>query len=420
MNLKPASVAASIAALCLSSAAFAAEHKLEISLETSPNHVRNISVLEIAKELEKQSGGKLEVKVYHGAAKYKDTDVPKALNQGALDMGIPVTFHLGKYIADFDALDLPIFYGRTRQEIYKVTDGEIGKKLAAALRDKLGVHVVGKWMDLGHQQVYTLSKPINTSADLKNLKIRTPGGAGNVARYNVLGANPVKIAWPDVPQGLQRGTIDGLMTTFESVRSAKLWDSGLKHAYANDQSFTQYVPIISVKTWDKYPKEIQELITRVWSENIDRLRDLAEERQNSATEDAKKNGITVVIPTKADTEATRAKLLGAQDDLVKTLRTHSRDREGNRHHSRRLSCKNGIIEVRRREANGNAVPFKISCCLQFLGARLAECVQSSIQHNGCTRQTDARRFQSRQTDDGGSQSDGISETAFTLLLLVFS
>jgi C4-dicarboxylate-binding protein DctP len=314
-------VLSAFAAIALSGPALAqAKYKLEISLETSPNHVRNISVLEIAKELEKQSGGKLEVKVYHGAAKYKDTDVPKALNQGALDMGIPVTFHLGKYVSDFDALDLPIFYGRSRQEIYKITDGPVGKILAEALFKKLRVHVVGKWMDLGHQQVYTLNNVINTSADLKGLKIRTPGGAGNLARYNVLEANPIKIAWPDVPQALQRGTMDGLMTTFESVRSAKLWDSGLKHAYANNQSFTQYVPIISDRSWKKYPKDIQELITRVWAEKIDAVRDLAEKRQMSATEEAKKNGIAVVIPTKADTDATRKKLLGAQDDLAKQLR----------------------------------------------------------------------------------------------------
>ena len=315
------SVACAVASLALTLPASAQDkHKLEISLETSPNHVRNISVTQIAEELEKRSGGKLEVKVYHGAAKYKDTDVPKALNQGALDMGIPVTFHLGKYVADFDALDLPVFYGRSRQELYKVTDGEVGKRLAEALDKKLGVHVVGKWMDLGPQHVYTLKTPILTSADLKNLKIRTPGGAGNLARYEVLGAAPVKIAWPDVPQALQRGTMDGLMTTFESVRSAKLWDSGLKHAYSNNQSFTQYVPLISNRTWKKYPKDIQDLITQVWAEKIDVVRDLAEKRQASATEDAQKNGIAVVVPTKADTDATRKKLLSAQDDLVKKLK----------------------------------------------------------------------------------------------------
>ncbi|MEZ5849912.1 MAG: TRAP transporter substrate-binding protein DctP [Hyphomicrobiaceae bacterium] len=305
----------------LSGAAHAqAQHRLEISLETSPNHVRNISVVAIAEEMQKRSGGKLEVKVFHGAAKYKDTDVPKALNQGALDMGIPVTFHLGKYVSDFDAVDLPIFYGRSRQEIYKVTDGPIGAALAKKLETKLGVKIIGKWMDLGHQTTYTLAKPINVWTDLKLLKIRTPGGAGNIARFHVLGANPIKIAWPDVPQALQRGTMDGLMTTFESVRSAKLWDSGLKHAYVDNQSYTQYVPMISQKSWSKYPKDIQDLIVKVWAEKIDGARELSESRQNSARQDAKKNGMTVVVPPKADLDSARKLLLSKQDDLVKELK----------------------------------------------------------------------------------------------------
>jgi C4-dicarboxylate-binding protein DctP len=296
-----------------------APHKLEISLETGPNHVRNIAVVQLAEALEKRANGALEVKVYHGAAKHKDTDLPKALNQGAIDMGIPVTFHLGKFVSDFDAVDLPIFYGRTREEIYKVTDGPVGKALAAKVEAKLGVKVVGKWMDLGHQQTYTISKPLNSWRDLQGLKIRTPGGAGNIQRFHVLGANPIKIAWPDVPQALQRGTMDGLMTTFESVRSAKLWDSGLKHAYVDNQSFTQYVPLISAKSWAKYPAEIQTLITTVWEEKIGGIRALAADRQKSALEDAKKQGITVVDPPRADLESARKLLLSKQDELIKEL-----------------------------------------------------------------------------------------------------
>ncbi len=312
--------AVTVAIFFLTSSAFAqAPYKLEISLETGPNHVRNIAVLEIAEKLEKRAAGKLEVKVYHGAAKHKDTDIPKALNQGAVDMGIPVTFHLGKFISDFDAVDLPIFYGRAREEIYKVTDGPVGKALAAQLEQKLGVKVVGRWMDLGHQQTYTINKPINSWKDLQGLKIRTPGGAGNIQRFHVLGANPIKIAWPDVPQALQRGTMDGLMTTFESVRSAKLWDSGLKHAYVDNQSFTQYVPLISAKSWANYPPDIQQLITTVWEEEIDGVRALAEKRQISATEEAKTRGLTVVVPPKEDLESARKLLLSKQDELIKEL-----------------------------------------------------------------------------------------------------
>ena len=320
---KPAAkLAAAIAVLMIGTAAAYAKpaYKLEISLETAPNHVRNISVQKFADELMKRSGGKLEVKVYHGAAKYKDTDVPKALNQGALDMGLPLTLHLGKFVHDFDAPDLPIFYGRTRQEIYKVWDGAAGKKVVAEIEKKLGIKVIGPWMDLGSGQTFSISKEIDTAADLKGMKIRVPGGAGNNMRYEVLGANPVKVAWPDVPQALQRNTVDGLFTTFESVRSAKLWDSGVKFAYENNQAFQQYVPCVSGRTWKSYPKDIQNLIVTVWKEEIGAIRDLADKRQQSAKADAIKNGIKVIVPTKADLDASRAKLLAKQDDIVKELK----------------------------------------------------------------------------------------------------
>jgi len=298
----------------------AESYRLEISLETGPNHIRNIGVTEWAEELNKKSGGKLDVKIFHGAAKYKDTDVPKALNQGALDMGFPGTWQLGKFVSDFDAVDLPLLYGVSYEDAYKIFDGAPGKALRERLEKKLGVKVIGRWLDLGFQQVFTVSKAINKNADLTSLKIRIPGGAAYITRFESLGANPVKIAWPDVPQALQRGTIDGLSTTFESARSAKLWDSGVKHAYVANQSFSQYLPTIGGKSWAKYPKEIQDLIISTWEGKIDDLRKRARARQDSAMEEAKKNGIAVVVASKEDNADAKKKYMTRQDELVKALK----------------------------------------------------------------------------------------------------
>ena len=242
----------------------AADYTIEISLETGPNHVRNMSVVQLAKELEEASGGRLEVKVFHGASKYKGTNVPTALAQGALDMGLPGTWHMGKAVPSFNMPGLPMFYGRPREEQYKVWDGEVGTALNKQLEDKLGVKVIGRWIDLGFGQMFFTDTAVKSHSDLKGLKMRAPGGAANLARYDSFEATAVKIAWPDVPQALQRNTVDGVLTTFESVRSAKLWDSGLKHAYEDNQAFFQYVPVMSKKAWDSLPEDIQTLIVETW------------------------------------------------------------------------------------------------------------------------------------------------------------
>lgn len=321
MNLKRLALAAPAAALLLSSAtANAAEYKIEISLETGPNHVRNIAVVELAKKLEEATGGRLEVKVFHGASKYKGTNVPTALAQGALDMGMPGTWHLGKFLPSFNMPALPVFFGHPRAEQYKVWDGEVGKEMVRRLEKKLKVKVIGRWFDLGFAQLFFTEKDVKSHSELKGMKIRAPGGAANLARLETFGAAAIKIAWPDVPQALQRHTVDGVITTHESVRSAKLWDSGVKYSLHDNQSFFQYVPIMSMRAWKKLPPDIQKIVVDTWEANVDGVRKTAEARQKSALVDGEKEGIKVNYPTPEDIAKSRKELMASQPALIKKLR----------------------------------------------------------------------------------------------------
>lgn len=315
------SISAGLLALPLvAGTSLAADYKIEISLETGPNHIRNISVVELAKELETASDGRLEVKVFHGASKYKGTNVPTALAQGALDMGMPGTWHLGKSVPDFNMTGLPMFYGRGRDAQYAVWDGDVGQAMNQKLEDKLGVVVIGRWFDLGFGQMFFTDKEVTSHADLKGLKMRAPGGAANLARFKGFDATAVKIAWPDVPQALQRNTVDGVLTTHESVRSAKLWDSGLKYAYDDFQSFFQYVPVMSKRAWDGLPEDLQTLIVDTWESKVDAVRKLAAERQQSARDDGAANGIKRIDASEEDLAAMRDKLMASQAELIGELR----------------------------------------------------------------------------------------------------
>ena len=183
-----------------------------------------------------------------------------------------------------------------------------------------GEYWVGIWcMPVPSALRAQLALPEKQGVLVENVAPDSPAAKAGIARYDILGGAGVKIAWPDVPQALQRGTVDALATTFESVRSAKLWDSGLKYAYVSQHTFSQYLPAVSGKSWAKYPKEIQDLITNSWAAKVDTLRARAKARQESAKEDAKKNGIIVVEPSADDLTAARAKLMAKQSELIKEL-----------------------------------------------------------------------------------------------------
>lgn len=297
----------------------AAEYRLDISLDTGPSHIRNESIMKYADELNKRSGGKLEVRVFHGASKYKGANVPTALAQGALDMGAPLHQNLSKIVPEAGTGLLPMFYGVTPAEIYAVWDGEVGKELNRRIEQKLRVKVVGRYFDLGYGTVFTTKKELKKPEDMEGMKMRVSGGAANVQRFKVFGAIPVSIPLPDVPQALQRGTVDGLWSTQETIRSAKLWDAGIHYAFEDREAYVQYVPMISRSKWESYPQEIQNLIVNTWEDMIDQIRGVAMARQLKARKIGSENGIKTVDPDPTDLFRMRNKLMAVQPEIVKAL-----------------------------------------------------------------------------------------------------
>ena len=94
-----------------------------------------------------------------------------------------------------------------------------------------------------------------------------------------LGVDAVSISFADVPIALAQGTVDGLMTTHETVRSAKLWESGVNYAIDTQESFFQYVPMIGGPTWEDLGPELQQVVTETWVDTVGDARALAARRQ---------------------------------------------------------------------------------------------------------------------------------------------
>jgi C4-dicarboxylate-binding protein DctP len=315
-----AAAAVLTAGMMLASPALAEEYKIDVSLETGPNHIRNISVKNWAQALNSQSDGRLKVTVFEGASKYKGSAVPTALAQGTLGMGVPGTWHLTKFIPDFSIVFLPMFFGHDRHVTYKVMDGEIGRELIDRTESKLNVKIIGRFIDIGTAITFMKTAPIAGPADYSGKRVRIAGSAAHARRYEALGANAVKISWPDVPQALQTGMVDGVMTAFESVRSAKLWDSGIKYAYVDQHAFHQYVPMINRDLWDSFPRDLQLLVEKTWEETVDAQREFTADRDAEARKIAIEKGIEVIDAKPEDILAMRATLMPIQAGLVKDLR----------------------------------------------------------------------------------------------------
>ncbi len=311
-----ASAAAVLAAPFIARAWAADPIELRCSLDTEPSHARNAAFRDFLAKLETASNGQIKTRLFESGTLFPDLQVVKALVQGQVEMACPGTWTLTGFVPDADFSQLPAFYGRPFDVVHRATDGTAGKFVAAAIASKLHIEVIGNWLDNGFNNWYSSSKALNSLADLTGLKIRSPGGVLNSWRIRFVGGIPTVTAWPDVPLAMSQGTFDGLITTNTSAFSSKLFDSGLRHSLQDQQGTAIYMPLINQAFLDRIGPKLADTIRGVWADNIGAYRANAAKNQADSRATLTKQGVVFVDVPTAELDATRAKMVAQQNDVV--------------------------------------------------------------------------------------------------------
>ncbi|TMJ56230.1 MAG: hypothetical protein E6G85_01600 [Alphaproteobacteria bacterium] len=290
---------------------------LRCSLETAPSHTRNVVIRDYLGKIETAAAGKIKTQLFESGQLFPDLQVGKALLQGQVEMAAPGSWSLTGIVPDADFFQLPILYGRPIEALRRVVDGKSGQLLAMQLEQRLSSHVIGPWLDLGFFNWYSTNKPLNCYDDLKGLKIRNNGGAGQAWRTQFMGAIPNTTPLPNVPLALSQGTFDGLITTHETVASGQFWESGIRHALEDHQFIGEYIPIVSRAFWEKLPPELRQVFTNLWRENVQGYRANMAAAQSRASELVQAHGINIVVPSPDDLAAARREMIASQGQVAR-------------------------------------------------------------------------------------------------------
>jgi TRAP-type C4-dicarboxylate transport system substrate-binding protein len=234
-----------------------------------------------------------------------------------VDMAAPGGWTQTGIVSDCDFCQLPVFYGQPIEATEKAADGKPGALVVKQLETKLRVKALGPWIDIGFQNWYTTKKPLNTSDDIKGLKIRSPGGAGISWRISFFGGIPNTTAWPNVPLALSQGTFDGFVSTNESCASAKLWEAGVKYSYQDHQYVGQYIPMMSQTFWAKLTPDLQKTMIDLWAANIGTYRANAVASQTKARKLMEDNGVVFTDPSQAILDKARKAMQEDVGTLIK-------------------------------------------------------------------------------------------------------
>ena len=238
-------------------------YKLTYSIFFPPMHVQAKTGMEWAAEVEKRSGGRIQIAVHPGGTLTKADQCWQGVLGGISDLGMSCFAYTPGRFPLLEALDLPLGW----------PDGLTATRVATALAAKYNpAEIQGAKILYIHAHgpgILATKKPVRALEDLKNMKIRGTGLSAGIA--TALGATAVGMPQPETYDALQKGVVEG---TFCPIETLKGWKQGEVIEYVTDTKAIGYTTAMFVamnqKSWDALPADLQQILTDVSAEFVDK------------------------------------------------------------------------------------------------------------------------------------------------------
>ena len=243
------------------------------------------------KELaEKATKGRVKIELYPNSTLYKDKEELEALQLGAVQMLAPSLAKFGPLGArEFEVFDLPYIFP-SKDVLYRVTEGPIGKDLLKKLEPK-GITGLAYW-DNGFK-VMSANKPLHAPTDMRGLKMRIQSSKVLDAQMRALGANPQVMAFSEVYQALQTGVVDGTENPPSNLYTQKMHEVQ-KHVTLTNHGYLGYAVIVNKKFWDGLPADIRSALDGAMKDTTKYANAIAQQENDKALEEVKKSGKSIV------------------------------------------------------------------------------------------------------------------------------
>ena len=249
------------------------------------------------KELaERKSGGDLEVQIYPTSALGSLRVTWESMQLGNLEGGNWDTVTPAMLVPLYAGTELPYLY-KDLDHVHRVFDGPVGQELEKALLDKAKVRTVAVY-DTTFRKIFTKTKPINSLAEMKGLKIRVPEAQNYVRCMQLLGANPTPVAWGELYTALQMGVVEGFENKCEAAFNAKLHEQ-TKYAAYTGHIFCPNPFLCSERWFGQLPKNVQQAIVEAGKESLEWQRKEAPASEKAFEQKLKDAGVTATSPDRA-------------------------------------------------------------------------------------------------------------------------
>ena len=300
--------------------ALKAQEKYTLRLATfyaSASKMAEYGISSVIEEVSKRSKGRLEIKPFYQETLFKARDQFHAVTTGSVDITFFVSAWAGDVIPNFLVCFCPFLFDDYAHfsRAWKAGISDIWTAEAA----KHNIILLGNApFYTGVNQIYSRKKVVRLPSDLKGLKMRS---------FNLLldtlikeaGGTPVSMPITDVYTVLDRGTVDGFISSMiGGVEPMRLYEVA---------KCSNRIPIvfgspnfnaINKKSFEGLPKDLQGILQEVNREKLWLFSDELVTRLEDETFDRmkKKEGMEIYSPTQEELKEWRKAAKPAWDKFI--------------------------------------------------------------------------------------------------------
>ena len=238
-----------------------AEYVFKVANVLAPNDVTAHGLNKFAEIAAQKSNGRVKVEVFHGGQLGSGVETFEAVKNGNLDMASDSFANLASITPAFEIFHLPFLFESRNQALAAFNSGKIKERVDSELAEsKL------KWFASfeigGPREVGTSKKKIEKMEDFEGMKLRASRSPLEIAAQEAWGARGVTVDWPETPESIRLGMVDGLTVPYASFYSAKFHEGGLIK-YMLDLNFQWYslVTVVNKEKWESLPEDIQTILS---------------------------------------------------------------------------------------------------------------------------------------------------------------
>lgn len=302
--------AAALPAVLLSACAFSAlvnaqvKWNLPTGYATTNYHYENLD--QFAKDVDKATGGKLQITVHPNGSLFKLTDIKRAVQTGQVAVGevILSAFSNEDPLYGVDSVPFLATSFEEATKLMRASQTAIDERFA-----KNGMQILFSvpWPPQG---LYA-NKAINAASDLKGSKWRAYNPyTARIAEF--VGAQPVTIQAAELSQALATGAVQSFISSPSLGYDTKVWETQIKYWYDVKAWLPRNVVFVNKRALAELDAPTRQAVLKAAAEAETRGWKLAEEKYRWYRDQLVANGLKVELPS----EKLRSDFRGIGDTMT--------------------------------------------------------------------------------------------------------